>query len=85
MLHSVHYSAPQYPTPEEKAEMDARSVYVGNVSQDYSVEYEVDTCCVCRWTISRLPRSWVSTFRPVDPSTESPSSVTSILAPLKGM
>ena len=25
-------SAPQYPTPEEKAEMDARSVYVGNVS-----------------------------------------------------
>ena len=25
-------SGTQYPTPEEKAEMDARSVYVGNVS-----------------------------------------------------
>lgn len=25
-------SGPQYPTPEEKAEMDSRSVYVGNVS-----------------------------------------------------
>ena len=31
----VSSSAPQYPTPEEKAEMDARSVYVGNVSVQY--------------------------------------------------
>ena len=27
----MYLSAPQYPTPEEKAEMDLRSVYVGNV------------------------------------------------------
>ena len=35
LVHVLFLGPPQFPTIEEKIEMDARSVHVGNVSYNY--------------------------------------------------
>ena len=93
VVQHVLLSAPQYPTPEEKAEMDARSVYVGNVSLCdskgglcfYYFSLCVCVCvCVCRWTTSPLQRNWASISKRVERSIESLFSVISTQDHRKG-
>jgi hypothetical protein len=72
-------------TEDEKALIDNRSVFVGNV-RDSSSLVGITTDCLTfrRLTTARRPKISRHTFKPVVPSTVSPSSVTSSQAILKG-
>lgn len=72
-------------TEDEKALIDNRSVFVGNVRDLSSLlRTTIDHLTFYRLTIAQPPKISRHTFKPVVPSTVSPSSVTSSQAILKG-
>ena len=72
-------------TEDEKALIDNRSVFVGNV-RDLSllIGTTIDHLTFHRLTIAQQPKISRHTFKPAVPLTVSPSSVTSSQAILKG-
>lgn len=73
-------------TEDDKALIDSRSVFVGNVSHVHTVIHPPPPkyFCTYRLTIVRRPKISRPTFKPVELSTASPSSATNSQVTPKG-